>query len=149
MCRSRRRPGQDLDVARWCCQSCEREFDRARQSHVCAPGLALDDVFASRPSWQRQAYDAIVGPLRLRGDLHEDAVGVGVFLKRQRKLAEIRPLATLVKVTAFLPATVASPAVVRRLPIGDRVVHVVNLRRTADVDDALADLLLEAWEDAS
>lgn len=135
-------------MARWRCPSCSREFDRARQAHRCAPGIGVDDVFADRPGWQRQAYDDLVDPLRRFGDLHEDAVGVGVFLKRQRKLAEIRPLATMVKVLAFLPAAVPSPAVVRRTLLGDRVLHVVDLRSAADVDDALADLLLEAWEDA-
>ena len=134
-------------MARWGCPSCGREFDRPRQAHVCSTGLDLNDVLASHPPWQRQAYDAMVDPLRLLGDLHEDPVGVGVFLKRQRKLAEVRPMATLVKVAAFLPTAVASPAVVRREPLGDRVLHVVNLRRPAEVDDALSDLLLEAWED--
>lgn len=110
--------------------------------------MGLDDVFAGRPAWHRQAYEALVDPLRRLGDLHEDAVAVGVFLKRQRKLAEIRPLATMVKVYAFLPAAIPSPGVVRREPSGDRVMHVVNLRSLADVDAPLADLLLEAWDDA-
>ena len=135
-------------MARWRCPSCEREFDRARQAHVCAPAGCVDDVFADRPRWQGQAYEALVGPLRRLGDLHEDAVGVAVYLKRQRKLAEIRPMATRLRVAAFLPAAVPSPAVVRRTPIGDRVLHVVDVLTVDDVDDALADLLLEAWEDA-
>jgi len=135
-------------VERWRCPSCEREFDRRRQSHVCAPGVGLDDVFAGRPAWQRQAYEALVDPLRRLGDLHEDAVSVGVFLKRQRKLAEVRPMATMLKVYAMLPADTPSPAVVRRERAGDRVLHVVNLRSVADVDAPLADLLLDAWEDA-
>lgn len=135
-------------MSRWRCPSCAREFDRARQAHVCEPGIEVDDVFAGRPSWQREAYEALVEPLRRLGDLHEDAVAVGVFLKRQRKVAEVRPMATRLRVTAFLPIEVPLPAVVRRLPIGDRVLHVVDLRDTADVDGPLADLLLEAWEDA-
>jgi len=65
--------------------------------------------FAGSPAWHRQAYDTLVAPLRQLGDLHEDAVGVGVFLKRQRKFAEIRRLATMVKVMAFLLAAVPSP----------------------------------------
>jgi hypothetical protein len=101
-----------------------------------------------RPAWQRPAYEALVEPLRRLGDLHEDAVSVGVFLKRQRKLAEVRPMATMLKVYAMLPADLPSPAVVRRESTGDRVLHVVNLRRATDVDAPLADLLLEAWEDA-
>jgi hypothetical protein len=135
-------------VSRWRCPSCGREFDRARQAHVCEPGIEVDDVFDGRPPWQREAYDALVEPLRRLGELHEDAVGVGVFLKRQRKVAEVRPMATRLRVLAFLPGEVPSAAVVRRLPIGDRVLHVVDLRSTADVDGPLADLLLEAWEDA-
>lgn len=135
-------------MPRWSCPACEREFDRPRQSHVCSPGIDVDGVFEGRPPWQRVAYETLVQPLRALGELHEDAVGVGVFLKRQRKLAEVRPLATLVKVAAFVPSGVPSPAVVRRTPLGDRVLHVVNLRCPEDVDDDLADLLLEAWEDA-
>ncbi len=135
-------------MARWSCSCCQREFDRPRQAHVCTPGIGLDDVFDPRPPWQRETYESMVRPLRALGGLHEDADGVGVFLKRQRKLAEVRPLATLVKVAAFLPAEAPSPAVVRRERLGDRVLHVVNLRRPEDVDDDLADLLLEAWEDA-
>ena len=135
-------------MARWRCPSCGREFDRPRQAHVCQPGIEVDDVFVGRPPWQHQAYEALVEPLRDLGDLHEDAVGVGVFLKRQRKLAEIRPMTTRLRVLAFLPGTIPSPVVVRRTPLGDRVLHVVDLRSTADVDGEVADLMLEAWEDA-
>jgi len=135
-------------VPRWRCPTCRREFDRSGQAHVCRPGIDVDDLFAGRPAWQRQAYEALVAPLRALGDVHEDAVGVGIFLKRQRKLAEIRPMATMVKVQAFLPAAVPSPHVVRCVPLGDRMLHVVDLRDVADVDDDLAGLLLEAWEDA-
>ena len=135
-------------MARWSCPSCHREFDRARQAHVCVPGIDVDDVFDGRPAWQRPTYEAMVEPLRRRGGLHEDAVEVGVFLKRQRKLAEVRPLATKVKVLAFLPAVSSSARVVRRMPLGDRVLHVLDLHRPEDVDPAVAELLLEAWEDA-
>ena len=135
-------------MPRWSCPACEREFDRPRQAHVCVPGIDVDQAFEAHPPWQRDVYEALVQPLRALGELHEDAVGVGVFLKRQRKLAEVRPLVTLLKVAAFLPAEVPSPAVVRRAPLGDRVLHVVNLRSLDDVDTDLADLLLEAWEDA-
>lgn len=115
---------------------------------MCAPGVELDDVFAVRPAWQQDAYEALVAPLRDLGDLHEDPVAVGVFLKRQRKLAEIRPMATRLRVLAFLPGEVASDAVIRREAIGDRVLHVVDLRGPGEVDGALVDLLVQAWEDA-
>lgn len=142
------RPGENVAVPRWPCPSCHREFDRARQAHLCRPGIGVDELFVGHPAWQREAYEALVRPLRGGGDLHEDAVGVGVFLKRQRKLAEIRPMATMLKVLAFLPGAVPSAAVVRRTSLGDRVLHVVDLRSVADVDDAVAVILRGAWEDA-
>ena len=76
---------------RWTCPRCSRQFGRANQGHDCRPGVDVDAVFAGRPPEQRAAYDAVLAHLRTLGEVHEDAVGVGVFLKRTRKLAELRP----------------------------------------------------------
>ena len=85
--------------SRWQCPRCGRQFGRANQAHDCRPGTDVDTVFAGRPSGQRAAYDRIVAHLRTLGDLHEDAVGVGVFLKRTRKFAELRPKQRWLSVT--------------------------------------------------
>src|SRR5215470_19772214 len=80
--------GDDRAVPRWVCPYCEREFARAHQSHVCAPGGSVDDTFAGHPPGHRAVYAAIQAHLLSLGPVHEDAVAVGVFLKRDRKLAE-------------------------------------------------------------
>jgi hypothetical protein len=44
-------------------------------------------------------YDALITHLRTIGPVHEDAVTVGVFLKHERKLAEVRPMARSLSVS--------------------------------------------------
>ena len=117
-----------------------------RQSHVCVPGGTVDASFAGRPDYQRAAYDAIAAFLRGLGPVHEDAVGVGVFLKRERKLAEVRPMARSLSVELVLPRRVDDPRVVRHLPLaGGRIVHVLRLHSAEQVDDRLRDWLAEAY----
>jgi hypothetical protein len=117
-------------VARWTCPECDREFQRARQSHVCVPGCTVDDTFAGRPPWMRQVYDEIVAELRELGELHEDAVKVGVFLKCGRKLAEIRPRSKDLLVWIYLPFVADESLVQGR--VGDRVLHRVALHELTD-----------------
>lgn len=119
---------------RWTCPRCERQFARAKQAHDCRPGTDVDTVLAGRPEGQRRAYDAIVEHLRSLGELHEDAVGVGVFLKRVRKFAELRPKQRWLSVS------------VRPGPGHDWQTERVT--DAADVDDALRARLSEAYGNA-
>jgi hypothetical protein len=120
-------------VPRWTCPECEREFDRARRSHVCVPGCTVDDTFRGR-EWQRPIYEQIVDFVRGLGPVHVDAVGVGVFLKRQRKLAEIRPKVRALSVTVWRPDVTARHAWQKK-----------NLTDVTQVDDELRDWLTEAY----
>lgn len=133
-------------MTRWTCPECERQFGRAHQSHTCAPGGSVDDCFVERPPVQRAIYDAIIGHLRTLGRVHVDAVRVGVFLKRSRKLAEIRPKARSLSLELVLPRAVDHPRIARRIRLSvDRTVHVVKLVAVDDVDDVLRDWLTEAF----
>ena len=66
----------------------------------------MDSVFAGKPPYMRAVYDQVLERLRASGPVHEDAVSVGVFLKAERKIAEVRPMVRLVKVHLFLPRPV-------------------------------------------
>jgi hypothetical protein len=137
-------------VTRWQCPRCDREFGAARQSHTCVPGGTVDDTFASHPPAQRAIYDAIIGYLRSLGPVHEDAVTVGVFLKRDRKLAEVRPRSRDVALGIYLPYPVAHPRISRVIRVGGtRVVHQMVLRTVDDVDDEVRGWLAQAFEHAS
>ena len=133
-------------MGRWICPECEREFGRARQSHVCVPGGTVDDTFRGR-EWQRPICDEILGFLRELGPLHVDAVGVGVFLKRQRKLAELRPMARALSVNLWMPRVIDDERVVRRYDVSAvSIWHVIRLTDPAQVDEQVKDWLTEAYD---
>ena len=137
-------------MARWTCPRCDREFGRARQGHTCVPGCTVNETFAGHSPAQRAVYDAIIGHVRSLGPVHEDAVGVGVFLKRDRKLAEVRPRSRDVSLALYLPRTVHDPRIARVLgPGSPRVVHVLLLRAATEVNAQLRDWLTEAFLHAS
>jgi hypothetical protein len=114
------------------------------------PGITVDAAFAGRPASLREIYDAILAHLLSLGPVHEDAVSVGVFLKRDRKLAEVRPRSRDVWLGLYLPRPVHDRRIARILgPSGPRVAHVILLRSAADVDDQVRAWLTEAFLDAS
>jgi hypothetical protein len=136
-------------VSRWVCPACEREFARTHQSHVCVPGCTLDECFAGRPPVQRAIYDELAAHLATLGPVHVDVVRVGVFLKAERKLAEVRPRARALSLNFVLPRVVHQPRIARRIPLaGGRVVHVVKLTGLDDADDQVRDWLTEAYHAA-
>ena len=98
----------------------------------------------------RAVYDAIMAHLLDLGPVHEDAVGVGVFLKRDHKLAEIRPRSRDVSLALYLPRRVNHPRISRVLGnSASRVVHLLLLREADDVDEQVRDWLTEAFLHAS
>ena len=90
-------------MARWVCPNCEREFASANQAHVCVPGITVDDLLARHPPWVGQIYGAVSEHLSSLGQIHEDAVNVGIFVKSDRKLAEFRPRVRSVQLSLYLP----------------------------------------------
>src|SRR5205807_2417843 len=115
-------------VTRWICPACEREFALANQSHTCAPGNTVSKTFAPYAPGHRAIYDAIIGHLKTLGDVHEDAVTVGVFLKRDDKFAEVRPKVRSVSLALVLPRVVHDRRVSKHLRIAEgRTVHSIKL----------------------
>jgi hypothetical protein len=137
-------------VARWVCPRCEREFGRANQSHTCVPAGTVEESFAGHLPRLRGVYDAVLAHLLTLGPVHEDATRVGVFLKRDRKLAEVRPRSRDVSLALYLPRQVRSPRITRVIGAGTpRVVHLLSLRTAEDVDDEVRGWLSEAFVHAS
>jgi uncharacterized protein DUF5655 len=128
---------------------CDREFALANQSHVCVPGCTVDQSFARRPPIQREIYDALVAHLRTIGPVHEDAVTVGVFLKNDRKFAEVRPMMTRLSLALILRGKIDHPRFYRYVRVSaDRVAHLMRLTAVDDIDDELRGWLTEAYEQA-
>lgn len=134
----------------WRCPKCDRQFERARQSHVCVPGCTVDECFAPYPAARREIYDRLMDHLDSLGPIHADAVTVGVFLKHARKLAEVRPKARSVSLLLALPRIVEDPRIARVYPTtSERHWHAIKLTAVDQVDDRVRDWLTEAYDAAS
>lgn len=134
-------------MPRWTCPQCEREFGRAHQGHVCVPGLTVVQLFERRDRMQRTIYDGILRHVQTLGPVHQDVVSVGVFLKADRKLAEIRPRSKDVQLGLYLPAVISSPRILRVLNPGSaRVIHLLAVQNATEVDDELRNWLTVAYQ---
>lgn len=130
----------------WICPECGRQFGRARQPHECAPAMTLDEYFATGPPHERPVFEAVIRHLATVGPVHVEPVSVGIFLKRARTFAELRPMQRWVAVSFSLPRRVTHPTIVRKVvPYGGRYFHIANVAGPADLDDRLCDLLTEAY----
>lgn len=130
----------------WTCPECARSFGRRNQSHECAPALTIEEYFATGPEFERPIFDVVCDHLRSLGPLVVEPVQVGVFFKRSRTFAELRPKTRWVTLSFILPAPAASPRVTRRQSISaNRTYHETKLRTPADVDDQVLSWLTEAY----
>jgi uncharacterized protein DUF5655 len=137
-------------VPRWTCPSCDREFARANQSHVCVPGCTPEETFAGHNPVYPEIYAKIMAHLEALGPVHADAVKVGVFLKSTRKFAEIRPKARSLVLWLALPERMHSPRIARQERTSvDTVYHVLKLTGVSDVDDELGGWLTMAYDFAT
>jgi hypothetical protein len=94
--------------------------------------------------------DALVAHLDRLGPVHLDTVVVGVFVKSDRKLAEIRPRARALHLALCLPRALDHPRVARVLAVSpDRCFNVVKLTSPSEVDDELRRWLTEAYDYAT
>ncbi len=135
-------------MGEWICPDCGRLFGRAGQSHDCAPGLSLEEYFATGPPHERPIFDAVMSHIATLGTVHADIVSVGVFLKNPRKFAELRPKDRWVAISFSLRRRAQHPTITRKVvEYGARFWHVANVREPGEIDGALLDLLAEAYHD--
>jgi len=129
----------------WTCPGCGRRFGRRGQSHECAPAMSVEEYFSTGPERERPIFEAVMEHLESVGPVHVEPVSVGIFLKRGRTFAELRPKTRWVAL-AFPHAGVLEDArIARRMASGSRTWYVVNLREPEDVDDQVRAWLTEAY----
>lgn len=134
----------------WTCPSCGRLFGRSSQSHDCAPGLTIEEYFATGPAHERPVFEAVMRHLAMIGPVHADVVAVGIFLKNPHKFAELRPRQRWVAVSFPLNRRAQHRTITRKvIEYSGRYWHTANVSEPADLDEALCDLLTEAYEQAS
>lgn len=131
----------------WTCPKCDRRFGRRNQSHECAPAMTLEEYFAADgPPFERPIFDAVHGHLTALGPLHLEPVSVGLFFKRSRTFAELRPMTRWMVLSFILSHRVDDPRITRQGTIsGSRVYHQTKLHGPDDVDEQVRDWLTDAY----
>jgi len=109
--------------------------------------MTLEDYFAADgPPFERPIFDAVHAHLVTLGPLHLEPVSVGLFFKRSRTFAELRPKTRWMTLSFILSHSVADPRISRRLTVsGNRVYHETKLRGPDDVDDQVRGWLTDAY----
>jgi Domain of unknown function (DUF5655) len=130
----------------WSCPNCRRQFGRTGQSHECAPAMTLEEYFFTGPAFEKPVFQAIMAHLDLVGPVHVEPVQVGIFLKRARTFAELRPMTKWVAVSFSLPRPARHKAITRKIMLyNNRYYHVANVSGPSVVDGPLLALLTEAY----
>jgi hypothetical protein len=111
--------------------------------------MSLEEYFSTGPAHERPIFDAVMDHLTTVGAVHVEPVSVGIFLKRARTFAELRPMQRWVALSFSLARRVEHPRITRKpVQYHGRSFHVANLRTPEDFDDRLRDWLTEAYLDS-
>ena len=133
----------------WICPKCRRQFGSRNQSHECAPAMSLEEYFSTGPERERPIFDVVIAHLESIGPVVVEPVSVGIFLKRTRTFAELRPMVQWVALSFALSHEVHDARIARKMKGSTRRIHhVVNVRGPDDVDDQVKDWLTEAYLDS-
>ncbi len=111
--------------------------------------MTLEEYFSTGPERERPIFDAVMARLAPVGPIHVEPVSVGIFLKRSRTFAELRPKQRWVALSFSLRRRVEHPLITRKVELyHGRYFHVVNLRRAEDLDERIVGWLTESYLDS-
>jgi hypothetical protein len=135
----------------WTCPECGRQFGRRGQSHECAPALSLEEYFSTGEPLERAVYEAVRAHLEGLTPLTVEFVSVGIFFKRARTFAELRPKRDRkrrlrVELSFLVSRALRHPRFARTWRgTGARSACFVDLYDAREVDDEVRDWLIEAY----
>ena len=113
---------------------------------MCVPAMSVDGYFGGRPARDRAIYEAVLAALEEIGDVHVEAVSVGVLIKRTRTFAELRPRRDGLGLSVLLSRPLEHPRITRTTKAaGERRAYTIPLHGAADVDEVVRAWLAEAW----
>jgi len=111
--------------------------------------MSVQDYFSTGPPFERPIFEVVMAHLDSVGPVHVEPVSVGIFLKRSRTFAELRPMQKWVALSFTLARPVRHRLITRKvIPYHGRYFHVVNLRGPEDLDDEIRGWLTEAYLDS-
>ena len=128
------------------CPECGRQFASPKQAHACQPAMTLEEYFSTGPPFEKPIFEAVMAHLDTVGPVFVEPVSVGIFLKRAKSFAQLRPMTRWVALSFGLPRRVTHPRIVRKVDEWHgRYHHVANIRGPEDVDDDIRTFLTEAY----
>jgi Domain of unknown function (DUF5655) len=109
--------------------------------------MTIEEYFSTGPGHERPVFDAVMAHLADAGPVYVEPVSVGIFLKRARTFAELRPMQRWVAISFSLPRVVRHRLIVRKpVHYGGSYYHVANVARPDELDGALLDWITEAYQ---
>jgi len=104
--------------------------------------MSLEEYFSTRPAHERPVFEAVISHLRQVGPVHVEPVSVGIFLKKSRTFAELRPMTKWVAVSFSLLHPARHKLITRKVvQYNGRYYHVANVASPSHIDEGLLDLL--------
>jgi hypothetical protein len=108
--------------------------------------MPLEEYFSTGPAHERPIFEAVMAHMRQVGPVHVEPVSVGIFLKRARTFAELRPMTKWVALSFALPRPARHKLIKRKVIHYNRAYyHVANVASAKDLDGDLLGLLTEAY----
>jgi len=108
--------------------------------------MTLDEYFSTGPPREKPIFDVVMAHLDTVGPVHVEPVSVGIFLKRSRTFAELRPKTKWVALSFSLRRKVTHPLIKRKvMQWNGRYYHVANITDPDDLDDDIRNWLTEAY----
>jgi hypothetical protein len=108
--------------------------------------MSKEEYFATGPEFERRVYEAVAAHLETFGPLLIEYVSVGIFFKRSRTFAELRPMRDRVRLSVLLSRRLRDPRIVKTYHgQGLRSAYFIDLRDAQDVDTEVRDWLTEAY----
>jgi hypothetical protein len=109
--------------------------------------MSIEEYFSTGPPHERPVFERVMAHLADVGPVVVEPVSVGIFLKRARTFAELRPMQRWVALSFSLPRRVRHRLIVRKpIAYGNAYYHVANVAHPDDLDEDLFDWLTEAYE---
>jgi hypothetical protein len=113
--------------------------------------MTIEEYFSTGPPHERPIFDEVMRRLKKAkvGPIHVEPVSVGIFLKRARTFAELRPMTKWVALSFSLRRAERHALMTRKVTLwSGRYWHFVNLREPEDIDDQIMGWLAEAYADS-
>lgn len=136
-------------MAVWTCPKCKRKFGKAKTRHTCAPGLTLEDFFATAKPWEQPVFEVVnahLASLPENDDLIVDPIDVGIMFKHGPMICMLRSMTKWTALGFSLRRELKSSKLSRKVTgYQGKFYHVINVNDPEQIDDEVLEWLAEAF----